>query len=153
VSRHNKGKRRPRPRTTAPQVPPRPPRRPGPDRAERPKTPWHPFPLIELAVFIGLICIVIGFFGRNDTAGRTILALGFALGSLGGLDTAVREHFAGYRSHTLVLSAFPTVVVTVLSVIAGLPNLVIPPLAVFVFVATFAALRRVWDRTANVSSA
>ena len=153
MSRHNKGKRRPRPRTTAPQVPPRPPRRTGPDRAERPKTPWHPFPLIELAVFIGLICIVVGFFGRDDTAGRTILALGFALGSLGGLDTAVREHFAGYRSHTLVLAAFPTVVVTVLTVVAGVPRLVIPPLAVFVFVAAFAALRRVWDRTPNRSSA
>jgi hypothetical protein len=146
VTRHNKGKRRPRPRTTAPPVPPRPPRRTPPERAERPKTPWHPFPLIELAVFIGLICIVVGFFGRNDTAGRTVLALGFALGSLGGLDTAVREHFAGYRSHTLVLAAFPTVVTTVLTAIAGAPKLIIAPLAVFVFAATFAALRRVWDR-------
>jgi hypothetical protein len=153
VSRHNKGKRRTRPKSTGPQVPPRPPRKTSAERGERPKTPWHPFPLIELAVFIGLVCIVIGFFGRNDTAGRTILALGFALGSLGGLDTAVREHWAGYRSHTLVLAAFPTVVITVLSVIAGVPTLVIPPLAVFVFVAAFAALRRVWDRTANVSSA
>jgi hypothetical protein len=153
VSRHNKGKRRPRPRTTAPQVPPRPPRRNPPDRAERPKAPWHPFPLIELAVFIGLICIVVGFFGRNDAAGRTILALGFALGSLGGLDTAVREHFAGYRSHTLVLAAFPAVVVTVLTVLAGVPKFIIPPVVVVVFVAAFAALRRAWERTPNGSSA
>jgi hypothetical protein len=146
VSRHNKGKR-PRPRTTAPQVPPRPPRRTPPDRAERPKAPWHPFPLIELAVFVGLICIVVGFFGRKDAAGRTILALGFALGSLGGLDTAVREHFAGYRSHTLVLAAFPTVVITVLMVVAGAPKLIIPPVVVFVFVAALAGLRRAWDRS------
>jgi hypothetical protein len=41
----------------------------------------------------------------------------------------------------------------VLTVVAGVPKLVIPPLAVFVFVAAFAALRRVWDRTTNVSSA
>ena len=45
--------------------------------------------------------------------GRTLLALGFALGALGGLDTSVREHFAGYRSHTLVLAAFPAVVAAV----------------------------------------
>ena len=60
----------------------------------------------------------------------------------------MREHFAGYRSHTLVLAAFPTVVVTVLTAVAGAPKLLIPPLAVFVFAATFAALRRVWDRAA-----
>jgi hypothetical protein len=149
VSRHQKGKRRSRPRTTAPPVPPRPPRRTAPVPAERPKTPWHPFPLIEIAVFIGLICIVVGFFGRNDAAGRTLLALGFALGSLGGLDTAVREHFAGYRSHTLVLAAFPTVVATVLTALAGVPTFVIPPLAVFVFVTAFTALRRAWDRSSG----
>jgi hypothetical protein len=148
VSRHTKGKRRRRPRTTAPQVPPRPPRRTPPTPAERPQTPWHPFPLIEIAIFVGIVCIVVGFFSRDDTAGRTVLGLGFALAALGGLDTAVREHFARYRSHTLVLAAFPTVVATVLTALAGAPAIVIGPLAVFVFVAAFAALRRAWDRSA-----
>ena len=49
MSRHNK--RRSRPRSTQPAVPPRPPRRTLQDRIEeRPKPPWHPFPLIEIAV-------------------------------------------------------------------------------------------------------
>jgi hypothetical protein len=149
VSRHNKGKRRRRPKSTAPQVPPRPPR--GIERIEaRPKAPWHPFPLVELCVLIGIVCIAIGFFSRDSSLGRTILALGFVLGALGGLDTSVREHWAGYRSHTLVLAAFPAVAATVLSAFAGAPNVVVPIIGLGVFLAAFIALRRVWDRATPI---
>jgi hypothetical protein len=147
VSRHNKGKRRRRPRSTAPQVPPRAPRRTLETLEERPKAPWHPFPLIELSVLIGIICIGVGFFSRDSPMGRTVLALGFVLGALGGLDTAAREHFSGYRSHTLVLAGFPAVAAAVLSALAGVPNVVIPILLVGVFMAAFVALRGVWERT------
>jgi len=148
VSRHNKGKRRRRPKSTAPQVPPRPPR--GVERIdERPKAPWHPFPLVEISVLIGIVCIVVGFFSRDSAGGRTVLGLGFVLGALGGLDTAVREHWAGFRSHTLVLAAFPAVAAAVLSALAGAPRILIAPLLVLVFVLAFAGLRRVWDRTAD----
>ena len=122
VSRHNKGKRRRRPKSTSPQVPPRPPR--GVDRIDaRPKAPWHPFPLVELSVLIGIVCIAVGFFSRDSALGRTVLGLGFALAALGGLDTSAREHWAGFRSHTLVLAAFPAVVAAVLSALAGVPQL------------------------------
>ena len=148
VSRHNKGKRRRRPKSTSPQVPPRPPR--GVDRIdERPKAPWHPFPLIELCVLIGIVCIAVGFFSRDSPMGRLVLGLGFALGALGGLDTSVREHWAGYRSHTLVLAAFPAVVAAVLSALAGAPNVVVPVLLLGVFMAAFVGLRRVWERTSG----
>jgi hypothetical protein len=146
VSRHTKGKRRRRPKSTGPQVPPRAPRRSPAPLAERPKAPWHPFPLIELSVLIGIVCIAVGFFSRDSPLGRTILALGFVLGALGGLDTAAREHFSGYRSHTLVLAGFPAVAAAVLSALAGVPNVVIPILLVGVFMAAFVALRGVWDR-------
>jgi len=146
VSRHNKGKRRRR--TTAPQVPPRPPRR-APVGSERPQAPWSPFPLIELCVLIGIICIAVGLWRRDDTGGRVLLALGFALGALGGLETTVREHFAGYRSHTLVLSAFPAVAATVLAALAGLPAFLVPLLTAGVFLAAYTALRRIWDRTSK----
>jgi hypothetical protein len=148
VSRHNKGKRRRRPKSTAPRVPPRAPRRTLETLDERPKAPWHPFPLIELSVLIGIICIGVGFFSRDSPMGRTVLALGFVLGALGGLDTAAREHFSGYRSHTLVLAGFPAVAAAVLSALAGVPNVVIPILLVGVFMATFVALRGVWERAA-----
>jgi hypothetical protein len=146
VSRHNKGKRRRRPKSTTPQVPPRAPR--GIERIEqRPKAPWHPFPLIELCVLIGIVCIAVGFFSRDSALGRTVLALGFVLGALGGLDTSVREHWSGYRSHTLVLAGFPAVAVAVLSALAGVPNFLVPVLLLGVFMVAFLALRRVWERT------
>jgi len=33
-----------------------------------------------------------------------MIGVGVVLGALGGLEVAVREHFSGYRSHTLVLA-------------------------------------------------
>jgi hypothetical protein len=149
VSRHNKGKRRRRPKSTAPQVPPRPPRNTADKIDERPKAPWHPFPLVEVCVLIGIVCIAVGFFSRDGAAGRTVLGLGFALAALGGLDTSVREHWSGYRSHSLVLAAFPAVAAAVLSALAGMPRLLIAPLLAAVFVVAFVGLRRVWDRTAG----
>jgi len=148
VSRHHKGKRRRRPKSTAPQVPPRAPR--GVERIDaRPKAPWHPFPLVELCVLIGIVCILVGFFSRDSPMGRIVLGLGFALGALGGLDTSVREHWGGYRSHTLVLATFPAVVVAVLSALAGVPSFLVPILLVGVFMVAFLALRRVWERTTD----
>ncbi|MDA0165767.1 hypothetical protein OM076_36210 [Solirubrobacter ginsenosidimutans] len=149
MSRHNKGKRRRRPKSTAPQVPPRAPRRMTPALEERPKAPWHPFPLVEVSVLIGIVCIGVGFFSRDSAGGRTILALGFVLGALGGLDTAAREHFSGYRSHTLVLAAFPAVAAAVLTALAGVPNVLVPVLLVAVFMVAFVVLRGAWERSAG----
>jgi hypothetical protein len=78
---------------------------------ERPKAPWHPFPLVELCVLAGIVLIVLGLIERDSPHGRAMLVSGLALGSLGGLDTAAREHFAGFRSHTLVLAGVPAVAV------------------------------------------
>jgi hypothetical protein len=116
---------------------------------ERPQTPWHPFPLVEIAVLVGIVMIVVGFLSKDSTRGRTLLAFGLTLGALGGLDTAVREHFAGYRSHTFVLAGFPAVALAVILAVAGLPAFVPPAVAVIVFVAALLALRRVWDRKAD----
>ena len=33
-----------------------------------------------------------------------LIGTGLALGSLAGLELSIREHFAGYRSHTLLLA-------------------------------------------------
>jgi hypothetical protein len=152
VSRH---RRKRRARTTAPAVPPRAPRRPAAAAPleERPQAPWHPFPLVELAIFVGLVCLVVGFLTRDHARGRVLLALGLTLGALGGLDTAVREHFAGFRSHTLVLAAFPAVATAVILALAGAPPLALPPAAVLAFAAAFVGLRRAWDRAGNRSPA
>jgi len=77
------------------------PRR-GPD--DRPRAPWGDFPLSEIVIFIGLVLLVVGFF-IPPPQGFVMIAVGLALGSLAGLELSIREHFAAYRSHTLVLSA------------------------------------------------
>ena len=125
---------------TAPLPAPAPPRDREPAHraaaaGERPRAPWHPFPLVELCVFIGLVLLVWGLFTADEASGRVLLVCGMALGSLGGLDTALREHLAGYRSHTTVIAALPAVTTAALLFFARVPWIVLILGAVAVFVA------------------
>src|SRR3954463_14591925 len=70
---------------------------------EAPKPPWAPFPLVELAILVGLVLFVMGFFAGGDRA-RVLLLAGLGLITLATLELSVREHFAGYRSHSSLLS-------------------------------------------------
>lgn len=57
--------------------------------------------------------------GVEEGRGQTMFAAGIVLGALGGLELAVRDHFAGFRSHTTLLSgvaAFATITAVVLVV-------------------------------------
>ena len=86
-------------------------------KPERPKAPWHPVPLVELCVLIGLVMIVWGF-----AASKTDLLLaGLVLASLGGLDTAAREHFNGFKSHSTLLAGLAGVLLAGILYFAGLP--------------------------------
>lgn len=40
----------------------------------------------------------------GGSRGPVLLVTGLALGSLAGLELSIREHFAGYRSHTMLLA-------------------------------------------------
>src|SRR3954454_15352504 len=101
---------------------PAPARRPGRPRPEdRPKPPWHPVPLVELAVLVGIILLILGALNVNEDRGKLLLVLGMALGSVGGLDTALREHFAGCRSHPTTLAGLPCVVTAAALYFAGAP--------------------------------
>lgn len=66
--------------------------------------PWGSFPLVELVVAVALVMLVAGFF-IGGTQGGVLLGTGLVLGSLAGLELSLREHLAGYRSHTLLLAA------------------------------------------------
>ena len=122
------------------------------ERADaRPKPPWHPFPLIELSVLIGIVLIIFGFFQTETPRGRVALVLGMALCSLAGLDTAVREHFDGYRSHTSLLAGLFGVVTAAAVFFAGAPWIAIVIAAVLVFATAFVVFRRAFRRRAGVS--
>jgi hypothetical protein len=107
MGRRSRARRAAQPPPAAPSAP-----RPAPLTDERPKAPWHPVPLVELSVLIGLVLLVLGFVtGIGTDRGRLALLCGLVLASLGGLDTVLREHFAGFRSHSTVLAGLPAVIV------------------------------------------
>ena len=100
---------------------------------EAPPAPWSPFPLVELVVLLGLVLIVWAFVGGGDRRG-TMLAAGVLLGALGGLELSVREHFAGFRSHSAILAGACTVLVALpLYLITGLPQVAILAIGVVTF--------------------
>jgi hypothetical protein len=68
-----------------------------------PPAPWGSFPLSELVVVVAIVFLIAGFI-VSPPRGAVMIGAGLALGSLAGLELAVREHFAGYRSHTLLLA-------------------------------------------------
>jgi hypothetical protein len=128
--------------------PPRPAppsRRRGRELRERPPAPWGGFPLVELVVLCSLVMIVIGF----ATQDGIVIVLGFALGSLAGLEYAIREHFSGYKSHSTVLAGAPAVIVIGLGLFllpGGLLRGLALVVAALVFALAFYYLREAFKR-------
>ena len=127
----------------------------GPRRAERnadddrPPAPWGNFPLVEIVVLIGIVMVILGlvFLGSGSDRGPVFLIIGLGLASIGGLELAVREHFAGFRSHTLILAGLPAAIVLALLYYAGpsdLPVLARVLIAAVVFGAAAILLIRVF---------
>jgi uncharacterized integral membrane protein len=113
---------------------------------ERPPAPWGSFPLAELTILAGIVMLAVGAVGKNPTA----LGLGVVLASLGGLEVAVREHFAGYRSHTTLLSGTVFVlVVGGLFYLGGLILAICLGIGAFAFATTFVALRRAFRKASG----
>ena len=132
---------------------PPPSRRPARLTDERPKAPWHPVPLVELSVLVGLILIVLGFVtGLDSDRGRLALLCGLVLASLGGLDTALREHFAGFRSHSTVLAGLPAVLLAGALFFARAPWAAVAGVALAGFVAAFWAMRAAFRRRSGGAS-
>jgi hypothetical protein len=119
--------------------------RPGAD--ERPPAPWGNFPLVEIVVFLGIVLMVWGLVTWKH-GGTLRFGVGIGLASLGGLELSLREHLAGFRSHTTLLSgvvAFVTVTVIVLA--AGKsPLWLLLAAALLTFGASFFGLRELFKR-------
>jgi hypothetical protein len=78
--------------------------RPG-TRGQRPEGPFGGLPVSEIAIFAGLIALVIGLI----EGAQTPLVVGSIICALGVVEVTGREHFAGYRSHTVLLAAIPAI--------------------------------------------
>jgi Flp pilus assembly protein TadB len=108
---------------------------------ERPQGPFGGVPVSELAILAGGIAFVIGMVRGGGPA----LYVGLIVVALGVVEFTAREHFSGYRSHTTLLAAIPTLaVVTALELSVGAPSnrVVLVLVAVPVFALLFYVLRR-----------
>ena len=113
---------------------------------ERPPAPWGRFPLAELVIFAGIVSLLIGVFGGSTTA----IGIGVACAGLGGLEVAIREHFAGYRSHTSLLAGFVFVLVTALVWYVGDAILAVAlAIGAIAFAITFYLARRAFQRASG----
>jgi hypothetical protein len=119
--------------------------RPGVD--ERPPAPWGSFPLSELVVLLGMVLMVWGLVSWED-GGSLRFGAGLAVASLAGIELSLREHLAGFRSHTTLLAgAAAFAAVTALALGTGPhPLWVLAAVAAFVFGGCFFGLREVFKR-------
>jgi hypothetical protein len=132
-------RRREAPPVAAPVPAPRPSRR---DAAPQP--PWGDFPLVELSALAAIVLGVWGILAGGAPIQLTVAAL---LGSVAGLEIALREHVAGYRSHTLVLSGACTVAtVTLLFFAAGIQRATLIPIAGIVLLLALGGFRTLFKR-------
>ena len=92
--------------------------RAGPRGASGRARPWGSFPLSELVILLGIVLIAWG--GLSGEDGAELLFAGLVIASLGGGELALREHLAGYRSHSTLLAGVAAfVVVTVVALGLG----------------------------------
>jgi hypothetical protein len=131
-------------RDAARRQPAAPRRRPS---SERPRAPWGSFPLSELVILAGIVVIFWGIFSGGDQ-GNERIAGGLVLASLGGGELALREHMAGFRSHSSLLAGVAAfVAVTAVGLGLGPVKVwVLLIVGVAVFGGTFYAMRELFKR-------
>ena len=108
---------------------------------------WGSFPLSELVILLGIVVIFWGLFSGGDN-GNERIAGGLVLASLGGGELALREHLAGYRSHSSLLAGGAAFVAVTAVAFAGRPVTVwvLLVVGVAVFGGTFYAMRELFKR-------
>jgi lysylphosphatidylglycerol synthetase-like protein (DUF2156 family) len=113
---------------------------------DRPPAPWGNVPLAELVILAGIVALAIGVVGGHPTA----IGIGVACAGLGGLEVAIREHFAGYRSHTTLLAGAAFVLVTGLVFYVGDQILAVAlAIGAVAFAIVFYLARRAFQRASG----
>jgi hypothetical protein len=80
-------------------------------------------------------------------AHNAILITGAAfLGSVAGLEVAIREHLGGYRSHTAVLSGTITVATLALLLLVGVSRTALFTIAPLMLIVGFVGFRQLFKR-------
>ncbi|MDX6588572.1 MAG: hypothetical protein QOI31_3045 [Solirubrobacterales bacterium] len=119
----------------------------------RPPAPWGSFPLVEICVLVGLILIIVGLI-IGPEQGALAIGVGIGLAALGGLELAIREHFAGFRSHSSLLAGVPAIAALGLLFYAGpdsLEPIVMVAIGAAVFAGAFLGFQQMFKRKAGVA--
>ena len=106
-----------------------------------PPNPFGGVPVAEIAILAGGVAAIIGLISSAAPA----LIVGIVVCALGVTEFSVREHFSGYRSHTVMLAGIPAVAVGIGLIVvdsASLTRELLVPVVVVVFGVLFALLRR-----------
>lgn len=119
---------------------------------ERPPGPFGGLPVSEFAIFAGAVVLIVGVIQHGGPA----LIGGVVLCLLGVTEVTAREHFSGYRSHTVLLAAIPAVIAEFVIVLTvGTPAarvlLLVPVAAVFGACAWFLRRRFLLARQARLA--
>ena len=108
---------------------------------ERPSGIFGPVPVSEVAIFAGLVLLVVGALDHGSSA----LEVGIIVMALGVFEVTAREHFSGFRSHTTLLAFMPAVIAeAIYALVVGVPSqriLLLAPIAP-IFALCYLLLRR-----------
>ena len=101
---------------------------------------------MELCILAGIVLIAVGFFSEGARA-RVTLGCGLALVALSSLELSIREHFAGYRSHSALLAGAAAVAADApLFFFTDLPQPILLGVGVAVFAGSWGLLREAFRR-------
>jgi hypothetical protein len=119
---------------------------------ERPPGPFGGLPVSELAILAGAVALIVGVIKHGGPA----LVGGVVLCLLGVTEVTAREHFSGYRSHTVLLAGIPAVVAEFVILLTVGPSavrvvLLVPVAAVFGACAWFLRRRFLVARQARLA--
>ena len=118
---------------------------------DAPRPPWHPVPLTELSILVGMIVLAVAFLGGGPRV--ELVAFGLVLVLLATGELALREHLAGYRSHSALLAGIAAIAVAApLAAFLRPPKAVVLAAAAVVFLIALQLLRDLFRRrTGGVS--
>jgi hypothetical protein len=86
------------------------------DGVPRPDAIWAPFPLTEIAMGVGIVLFLAGV-ASGGKDGAWVLGIGVVVLAVAVAELCLREHFAGFRSHSVLLGLLPVTAVHVLVVL------------------------------------
>jgi hypothetical protein len=115
-------------------------------REDAPQPPWAPFPLTELCILLSIVLLGIGFLFADGERRGVLLGGGFILVTLAAGELSVREHFAGYRSHSSLLAGICAILAALPFWLAPIPQEIVLLVGIVAFVAGLLGFRRAFMR-------